>query len=124
MFPEETIKFAADAKPYEFAKAKSSSPHQYQYQHQYQHQHHYQQLFKAKPFHIDDSMFSPRTRSTSLTLKPITVHHLMQAAGEDSSQSSLNLSASSGYLSGSSANSSNLNLSGEFEDDFHFVMAN
>lgn len=62
-------------------------------------------------------MFLPRSRSTSLTLKPITVHHVMQTAGEDSSQSSLNLSASSGYLSGSSsANSSvggsNLNLSG------------
>lgn len=63
-------------------------------------------------------MLLPRIRSTSLTLKPITVHHVMQTAGEDSSQSSLNLSASSGYLSGSSsANSSvggsNLNLSGK-----------
>lgn len=60
-----------------------------------------------------------RTRTTSLssTLKPITANgvHVIQS-GEDSSQSSLNLSASSGYLSGSSANSSvggtsNLNLS-------------
>lgn len=43
------------------------------------------------------------------------MHHVL-TGGEDSSQSSLNLSASSGYLSGSSANSSvggsNLNLSG------------
>lgn len=59
-----------------------------------------------------------RSRSSSLSSKPITangVHHVMQT-GEDSSQSSLNLSASSGYLSGSSANSSvggnsNLNVS-------------
>lgn len=59
-----------------------------------------------------------RSRSSSLSSKPITangVHHVMQT-GEDSSQSSLNLSASSGYLSGSSANSSvggnsNLNIS-------------
>lgn len=57
-----------------------------------------------------------RCRSSSLSSKPITangVHHVMQS-GEDSSQSSLNLSASSGYLSGSSANSSvgsHLNLS-------------
>ncbi|XP_055296493.1 uncharacterized protein DDB_G0284459 isoform X2 [Sitodiplosis mosellana] len=68
---------------------------------------------KANYF-VNDAMYLARSRSTSLTLKPITTinNHVMQT-GEDSSQSSLNLSASSGYLSGSSsANSSNLNLSG------------
>lgn len=71
-----------------------------------------QQTSQANYF-VNDAMFLARSRSTSLTLKPITtVHHVTQT-GEDSSQSSLNLSASSGYLSGSSsANSSNLNLSG------------
>lgn len=59
---------------------------------------------------------STRCRTSSISSKPITangVHHVLQS-GEDSSQSSLNLSASSGYLSGSSANSSgnsNLNIS-------------
>lgn len=71
-----------------------------------------QQRPKANYF-VNDAMYLARSRSTSLTLKPITtVNHVIQT-GEDSSQSSLNLSASSGYLSGSSsANSSNLNLSG------------
>lgn len=65
-------------------------------------------------YFVNDTMYLARSRSTSLTLKPISTinNHVMQT-GEDSSQSSLNLSASSGYLSGSSsANSSNLNLSG------------
>lgn len=65
-------------------------------------------------YFVNDAMYLARSRSTSLILKPITTinNHVMQT-GEDSSQSSLNLSASSGYLSGSSsANSSNLNLSG------------
>lgn len=71
-----------------------------------------QQRPKANYF-VNDAMYLARSRSTSLTLKPITtVNHVIRT-GEDSSQSSLNLSASSGYLSGSSsANSSNLNLSG------------
>lgn len=77
-------------------------------------------LYKANGNHIDDAFILARSRSTSLTSKPITangVHHVMQTTGEDSSQSSLNLSASSGYLSGSSsansssAGGSNLNLS-------------
>lgn len=67
---------------------------------------------------FDETKPLSRSRSSSLSCsKPITangVHHVLQT-GEDSSQSSLNLSASSGYLSGSSANSSvggsNLNLS-------------
>lgn len=71
-----------------------------------------QQTPQANYF-VNDAMFLARSRSTSLTLKPITTVHHVPQTGEDSSQSSLNLSASSGYLSGSSsANSSNLNLSG------------
>lgn len=71
-----------------------------------------QQRQKANYF-VNDAMYLARSRSTSLTLKPITQHNHVIQTGEDSSQSSLNLSASSGYLSGSSsANSSNLNLSG------------
>ncbi|XP_031626881.1 probable GPI-anchored adhesin-like protein PGA55 [Contarinia nasturtii] len=72
---------------------------------------HAQQRPKANYF-VSDAMHIARSRSTSLTLKPFTTSNYAIKTGEDSSQSSLNLSASSGYLSGSSANSSNLNLSG------------
>lgn len=69
---------------------------------------------RPKPnYSVNDVMCLARSRSTSLTLKPNPMTHHVNKIGEDSSQSSLNLSASSGYLSGSSsANSSNLNLSG------------
>lgn len=77
-----------------------------------------QQKLQNYPSSYDETNLLSRSRSSSLSCsKPITangVHHALQT-GEDSSQSSLNLSASSGYLSGSSANSSvggsNLNLS-------------
>lgn len=71
---------------------------------------------------VSDAMYLARSRSTSLTLKPITaINHIIKI-GEDSSQSSLNLSASSGYLSGSSsANSSNLNLSGRSSSSSMYV---
>lgn len=76
--------------------------------------HHHHPTHSLSPQSYDAS----RSRSSSLSSNPITancVHHVL-TGGEDSSQSSLNLSASSGYLSGSSANSSvggsNLNLSG------------
>lgn len=77
-----------------------------------------QQKLQIYPSSFDETNVLSRNRSSSLSCsKPITangVHHVLQT-GEDSSQSSLNLSASSGYLSGSSANSSvggsNLNLS-------------
>lgn len=75
-------------------------------------------------YFVNDAMYLARSRSTSLTLKPITTinNHVMQT-GEDSSQSSLNLSASSGYLSGSSsANSSNLNLSGRSSSSSMYVV--
>lgn len=85
-----------------FVKSKSLSPLET----------HVKQRPKANYF-VNDAMYLARSRSTSLTLKPITQHNHVIQTGEDSSQSSLNLSASSGYLSGSSsANSSNLNLSG------------
>lgn len=81
-----------------------------------------QQMPKAN-YTVNDAMYLARSRSTSLTLKPNTtiVHHITKT-GEDSSQSSLNLSASSGYLSGSSsANSSNLNLSGRSSSSSTYV---
>lgn len=81
-----------------------------------------QQMPKAN-YTVNDAMYLARSRSTSLTLKPNTtiVQHITKT-GEDSSQSSLNLSASSGYLSGSSsANSSNLNLSGRSSSSSTYV---
>lgn len=83
-----------------------------------------QQMPKAN-YTVNDAMYLARSRSTSLTLKPNTtiVHHITSKTGEDSSQSSLNLSASSGYLSGSSsANSSNLNLSGRSSSSSTYVL--
>lgn len=76
--------------------------------------HHHHPTHSLSPHSYDAS----RSRSSSLSSNPISangVHHVL-TAGEDSSQSSLNLSnASSGYLSGGSANSSvggsSLNLS-------------
>lgn len=85
-----------------------------------------QQMPKAN-YSVNDAMYLARSRSTSLTLKPNTtiVHHITSKTGEDSSQSSLNLSASSGYLSGSSsANSSNLNLSGRSSSSSTYVWFN
>lgn len=82
--------------------------------HQHLNNNHHHPTHSLSPQSYDAS----RSRSSSLSSNPITancVHHVL-TGGEDSSQSSLNLSASSGYLSGSSANSSvggsNLNLSG------------
>lgn len=82
--------------------------------HQHLNNNHHHPTHSLSPQSYDAS----RSRSSSLSSNPITancVHHVL-TAGEDSSQSSLNLSGSSGYLSGSSANSSvggsNLNLSG------------
>lgn len=82
--------------------------------HQHLNNNHHHPTHSLSPQSYDAS----RSRSSSLSSNPITancVHHVL-TGGEDSSQSSLNLSASSGYLSGSSANSSvggsSLNLSG------------
>lgn len=81
---------------------------------------HAQQRPKANYF-VNDAMHFARSRSTSLTLKPFSTSNYAIQTGEDSSQSSLNLSASSGYLSGSSANSSNLNLSGRSSSSSMYV---